>query len=235
MASLVYKITGKHDDKGIKDAEKSLEALKTEAKEVQTAFNRFNDTFNKVNESIQGFIGVKIFKKVLDTIGACNEAYLEFSKKTNSVEASFQKYNSQLKEMEGLTNAVKVNIGKMFSGISSSILDWVIPKLEEIAAWVERRAQGTMSEDEVRKKYKTMEVTYNRAKENMMMEVSNSPYIQEKRAQGMPQHIIDELIKTQVREELIASAKDLEDGEMKQLFTVGYENFIKSIIDGMAS
>jgi phage-related protein len=123
MANVTLSINSKHDDKGIKDAQKSMKSLGDAAKTVNTV--------------IKGFVGAKLFKNVLKDIGDCTKEYEKSLEAITKQTGAVTKYQKTMGDFKNTANGLKSVLGEVFGNIKVEAMARLQAPLDKIKQWLD--------------------------------------------------------------------------------------------------
>ncbi|MDR3170324.1 MAG: hypothetical protein LBU17_01710, partial [Treponema sp.] len=123
MANITLKINSKHDDSGVKDAQKSL--------------NNIGDTVNKINGIVKGFLGLAVFKELIAIIKDCTKAYEDNLTEISKQTGEFTVYQQKMADFKKTTDSIKSSIGEIFGNIKVEALSRLQEPFDKIKTWLD--------------------------------------------------------------------------------------------------
>jgi phage-related protein len=123
MANVTYSINSKHDDKGVKEAQKAMKGLGEAATTVSTA--------------IKGFIGAKVFQNVLKGVSDCTKEYEKSLEAITKQTGAITKYQKTMDTFKTTTTGLKTILGEVFGNVKTEAMAKLQEPLDKIKTWLD--------------------------------------------------------------------------------------------------
>jgi hypothetical protein len=123
MANVTYTINSKHDDRGVKDAQKAMKSLGDAAKNVSSA--------------VKGFVGAEAFKKVAQEIGECAKEYEKGLEAITKQTGAVTKYQKTMGDFKATATGLKLILGEVFGNVKAEALNKFQEPLDKIKKWLD--------------------------------------------------------------------------------------------------
>jgi phage-related protein len=123
MANVTYSINSKHDDKGVKDAQKAMKGLGEAAKSVSGA--------------IKGFIGAKVFENVLKGASECTKEYEKGLEAITKQSGAITKYQKTMGDFKNTATGLKSILGEVFGNVKVETMNKFQEPLDKIKNWLD--------------------------------------------------------------------------------------------------